>query len=107
LQKEGKHDVLVPMDLVRSVMGSLQGIELRVESALMEYLYGETAMGFSHTRIISGLINLYFLGASPMIFKPGALFEGHVCWVTSSGFLFSVLSKNQNPFFFFYKNASS
>jgi hypothetical protein len=45
----------------------------------MEYLYGETVMGFSHTRLISGLINFYFLGASPMVFIPGMLFEGHVC----------------------------
>jgi hypothetical protein len=79
LQKTGKHDVVVPMDLVKRVMGSLQGIELRMEAELTEYLYGETVMGFSHTRIISGLINLYFLGASPMIFMPGMLFEGHVC----------------------------
>jgi hypothetical protein len=78
LQKDGKHDMLIHMDLVRSVMGSLQGIELRVESELTEYLYGETVMGFSHTRIISGLINLYFLGASPLVFIPGMLFEGHV-----------------------------
>lgn len=67
------------MDLVESILGSLKGIVLRLEAEVTEYLYGETMMGFSHTRIISGLINLYFLGASPMIFKPGMLFEGHVC----------------------------
>jgi hypothetical protein len=79
LQKNGKHDVLIPMDLVENLLGSLKGIELRLEAEVTEYLYGETVMGFSHTRLISGLINLYFLGATPMIFKPGMLFEGHVC----------------------------
>jgi hypothetical protein len=81
LQKNGKHDVLIPMELVQSMMGGLEDIELRVEAQLTEYLYGETVMGFSHTRIISGLLNLYFLGASPMVFIPGMLFEGHVCHI--------------------------
>ncbi|KDR15355.1 CD109 antigen [Zootermopsis nevadensis] len=83
--KNGKHDVLIPMDLVESILGSLKGIVLRLEAEVTEYLYGETMMGFSHTRIISGLINLYFLGASPMIFKPGMLFEGHVIVAYSDG----------------------
>lgn len=79
--------MLIPMVLVESMMGSLKGIELRLEAELTEYLYGETVMGFSQTRIISGLINLYFLGVSPMIFKPGMLFEGHVCQFIRTGTL--------------------
>ncbi|KAJ4443778.1 hypothetical protein ANN_05556 [Periplaneta americana] len=76
--KDGRHDVLVPMENVEGMMGSLKDLELRVEAELTEYLYGETVTGYSHTRIISGSINVYFLGPSPMVFKPGMLFEGHV-----------------------------
>jgi hypothetical protein len=93
LQKNGKHDVLIPMELVHSTMGGLQDIELRVEAQLTEYLYGETVMGFSHTRIISSLLNLYFLGASPMVFIPGTLFEGHVRQIIRADINFQCLDK--------------
>lgn len=83
------------MDLVESMLGSLKGIVLRLEAEVTEYLYGETMMGFSHTRIISGLINLYFLGASPMIFKPGMLFEGHVCQFIRIATLFIIIKKQK------------
>jgi hypothetical protein len=77
-QKSGVHYIAIPVESVQNVMGSLKNVEVRIEAALTEYLYRETVRGFSHTRIISSSINLYFLGSSPMVFKPAMLFEGYV-----------------------------
>ncbi|PSN51286.1 hypothetical protein C0J52_05303, partial [Blattella germanica] len=75
--KNGQHYVLIPMDMVESAMGSLNNVELQLNATLTENLYGETVKGFSQTRLISGSINVYFLGPSPAVFKPGMLFEGY------------------------------
>ncbi|XP_066991727.2 CD109 antigen isoform X2 [Anabrus simplex] len=76
--KNGKHDIVIDMETVRDVMGKMMGVELRLEAVFTDIMHGETTSAFSHTRIISSSVSLYFLGSSPMIFRPGMPFEGHI-----------------------------
>lgn len=84
MQTEKEHEVLIDMESVRHVMRNLSDVEIRLEATITDLLHGETSSGFSHTKITSKFLQLNFLGPSPMVFKPGMPFEGHVC---SSRFL--------------------
>ncbi|CAG2065755.1 unnamed protein product, partial [Timema podura] len=76
VKTSGSHELVLPMETVRSLMNTIAGVELRLEAEVSEFLYGETVSGYSHTRIIDSSINIHFLGTAPKIFKPGMPFEG-------------------------------
>ena len=62
-------------EVVRQI-GSKNGIQIRAEAFVTEYFYNNTQGGFCETRVINQTISLRFVGNSPMVFKPGMLFEG-------------------------------
>ena len=51
---------------------------MRAEAFVTEYFYNNAQRGFCETRIINQTLSLRFLGNTPMVFKPGMLFEGAV-----------------------------
>jgi hypothetical protein len=51
---------------------------VRAEAFVTEYFYNNAQRGFCETRIINQTLSLRFLGNTPMVFKPGMLFEGAV-----------------------------
>ena len=66
------------MAQIQKYMGTVQGIQVRAEAFVTEYFYNNTQRGFCETRIINQTLSLRFVGNSPMVFKPGMLFEGAV-----------------------------
>ena len=64
------------MQRVETLVGSTNGIQVRAEAFVTEYFYNNTQGGFCETRVINQTISLRFVGNSPMVFKPGMLFEG-------------------------------
>lgn len=69
---------LLFMNEIVDAMGTIQGIQVRVEAWVTEYFYNNTQRGFCETRIINQTLSLRFVGSDPMIFKPGMPFEGQV-----------------------------
>lgn len=63
---------------IEKYMGTVQGIQVRAEAFVTEYFYNNAQRGFCETRIINQTLSLRFLGNTPMVFKPGMMFEGAV-----------------------------
>ena len=45
---------------------------------MVEYFYNNTQRGFCESRIINQTLSLRFVGAEPLVFKPGMPFEAQV-----------------------------
>ncbi|GLH03265.1 Uncharacterized protein GBIM_09199, partial [Gryllus bimaculatus] len=89
LKANGCYTVSVPLELVTSALASapeggraggasLEDVELRLDAAVTDSFFGETARGFTHTRLVGAAVRMRFLGTRPLVFSPGAVFEGHV-----------------------------
>ena len=63
---------------IERFMGTVQGIQIRAEAFVTEYFYNNTQRGFCESRIINQTLSLRFVGSSPMVFKPGMMFQGTV-----------------------------
>ena len=68
----------ISMDQISREMGTLEGIQVRAEAFVTDYFYNNTQRGYCETRLINQTLSLRFIGNTPMVFKPGMLFEGAV-----------------------------
>ena len=59
-------------------IGNLDGLQIRAEAYVTEYFYNNTQKGFCESRIINQTLSLRFVGAEPLVFKPGMPFEAQV-----------------------------
>ena len=66
------------MSELQSIMGSLNGLQVRAEAWITDFFYNNTQRGFCETRIINQTLSLRFVGSEPIVFKPGMTFEGQI-----------------------------
>lgn len=74
----GADPFVLHMDEIRDLMGTTDGIQVRIEAKMTEYFYNDTQHAFAETRIMKKMMTLKFLGPQPMVFKPGMPFEGQL-----------------------------
>lgn len=74
----GADPFVLHMDEIRDLMGTTDGIQVRIEAKMTEYFYNDTQHAFAETRIMKKSLSLKFLGPQPMVFKPGMPLEGQV-----------------------------
>ncbi len=75
---ERKQPFILYMSEIASLLGNVDGIQVRAEAWVTEYFYNNTQRGFCETRIINQTLSLRFIGSNPMVFKPGMPFEGQI-----------------------------
>ncbi|XP_075233181.1 CD109 antigen-like isoform X2 [Lycorma delicatula] len=76
--KSKNYEFVFPMSKVIEIMGFVEGLELRLDVSITEFLYGETVSGYSLTRIIPSELRVSFLSSSHAVFRPGMPFHTEV-----------------------------
>ena len=69
---------ILSMDTLSATFGSLQGLQVRAEVFITDFLYNNTQKGWCETRIINNTLDLSFLGSKPLVFKPGMPFDAQI-----------------------------
>ena len=66
------------MEEIARELGTVHGVQVRAEAWVNEYFYNNWQRGFCETRIINQTLSLRFVGADPLVFKPGMPFEAQI-----------------------------
>lgn len=68
----------IGMNQILQIMGKLQGIQVRAEVYITDFLYNNTQKAWCETRIINNTLDLSFVGSKPLVFKPGMPFDAQI-----------------------------